>query len=149
MGELLLLHIRDRCERRVFLGHCSSFMLECRHDVQSYSSHPVTMWHQVNTEDGGQRDGKNLGGLTTLLCPGSLFNKQLQYLWLSWILIRVAKHIRKAVRWDLLRVGACRALSTVAIITISCANVCACGAHTCSCLHTWACVAGYARYMYM
>lgn len=42
-------------------GHLPPFMLECRHDVQSCGSHLVTMWHRVNTEDDGQRGGKNLG----------------------------------------------------------------------------------------
>lgn len=77
MGELLLLHRRDRRGRRVFFGdRASSFMLECRHDVQGCSSHPVAMWHPVNTEDGGQRGVKNvvLDGLTKLLCPRSLVN---------------------------------------------------------------------------
>lgn len=47
----------------------SSFLLEFRYDVQSCSSHPETMWHQANTEDGGQRDGKTwvLGDLIKLL----------------------------------------------------------------------------------
>lgn len=77
LGELLLLHRRDRCGRRVFFGHrSSSFMPECRRDVQGCSSHPVATWHQVHTEDGGQRDGKSMvfAGLTKLLCPGSLIN---------------------------------------------------------------------------
>ena len=62
LGQLLLLHKRDRYAGRVLSGYRSSFfMLECRRDVQGCSSHPASMWHQANTEDGAQRYGKNLG----------------------------------------------------------------------------------------
>lgn len=54
-------HRQDVMVRTLVSGDGSSFMLECRHNVQSCSSHPVTKWHQVNSEGGGQRDEENLG----------------------------------------------------------------------------------------
>ena len=66
------------------------------------------------------------GGLNhcaTREAPGFFLNKELMHLWFSWILILAAKHIREAVRCDLLTVSVCDAPSMVAIITMAWVHV--------------------------